>query len=339
MSNTAYHLYVISFTVGAESGLAMVAAQDEKSAFQILKNGGSRHCDGYSLIQCRDIGMSTSCSYGLLLESFVNAKEAYDALVRFGRTITGPPGEPGEKGDKGDEGKPPFDTVSVSVDNASGAPSATSSITTTPSGVKSLNIDLHALKGNPGTSISTITQTVVSASDEGNNEITITLSDGRSSRVYVKNGSTGVKDVQVYVDPNPGIPRVVKDFDEGVLTMTLYGLKGANGEPGINNTTIEVLEDISEMPVASAETASIIYFVYNDETEEYDRYFTTYDGAHYDYVQAGSATIDLSDYRRKDEDVWLTRAEFDALEIKDNTKTYNIYEEEYSSIESNEGSE
>ena len=335
----AYHLYVISFTVGAESGLAMVAAQDEKTAFQILKNGGSRHSEGYSLIQTRDIGMSTSCSYGLLLESFVNAKEAYDALVQFGRAMTGPSGERGEKGDKGDEGRPPFDNVNVSVDSASGTPSATSSIVTNPSGTKTLNIDLHSLKGNQGTSISNITQTVISASDEGNNEITIFLSDGRSSKAYIKNGSTGVKDVQVYVDPDPGTPRVVKDFDEGILTMTLYGLKGANGEPGINNTTIEVLDDIEDMPAASADTASIIYFVYNDQTEEYDRYFTTYDGSVYSYVQAGSATVDLADYRRKDDDVWLTREEFDAIAVKDNTKTYNIYEEEYSSLESNEDSE
>ena len=88
----AFHLYVISFTVGAESGLALVAAQDEKSAFQILKNGGSRHCDGYSLIQTRDIGMTTSCHYGLLLESFVNAIEAFDAITQAANKLVGPPG-------------------------------------------------------------------------------------------------------------------------------------------------------------------------------------------------------------------------------------------------------
>lgn len=90
----AFHLYIISFTVGKEAGLAMVAAQDEKSAFQILKNGGSRYCEGYSLIQTRDIGMTTNCTYGLLLESFVNAKEAYDAIVQAAQRII--------KGDKGD---------------------------------------------------------------------------------------------------------------------------------------------------------------------------------------------------------------------------------------------
>lgn len=94
MYNTAYHLYEISFTAGSEAGLAMVAAQDERSAFRILKNGGSRCHDSYSLIQIRDIGMSTSCTYGLLLESYVNALAAYDAISKVADKFI--------KGDKGD---------------------------------------------------------------------------------------------------------------------------------------------------------------------------------------------------------------------------------------------
>lgn len=94
MSDTAFNLYVISFTAGKEAGLAMVSAPDDRSAFQILKNGGSRCHDSYSLIQIRNIGMSTSCTYGLLLESYVNALEAYDAIVSVANQFL--------KGDKGD---------------------------------------------------------------------------------------------------------------------------------------------------------------------------------------------------------------------------------------------
>ena len=337
--NQSYHLYVISFTVGAEAGLAIVAAGSDRDAFQILKNGGSRNHEGYRLIQTRDIGMTANCTYGLLLESYVNALEAFEAITSTANYMIGPQGEPGEKGDKGDEGKPPFDNVRISVDNNTGTPYANSTIVPNAQGGKTLDIGFHSIKGAPGTSISNITQTVVSASDEGNNEITVTLSDGRSSKFYVRNGSTGVKDVQAYVDPYPGTPRVVTDFQDGIMTMTLYGLKGANGEPGMNNTITEVLEDIADMPVASSETANIIYFVYNDNTGNYDRYFTSFDGSSYSYIQAGSATVNFSDYQRKDDDIWLTREEFDAIEIKDNTKTYNIYEEEYSSTEPTEGSE
>ena len=92
--NQAYHLYEISFTAGSEAGLAMVAAQDERSAFQILKNGGSRCHDSYSLIQIRDIGMSASCTYGLLLESYVNALTAYEAIASVAdRFLKGDPGD------------------------------------------------------------------------------------------------------------------------------------------------------------------------------------------------------------------------------------------------------
>ena len=92
--NQAIHLYVISFTVGSESGLAMVAANNDRDAFQILKNGGSRCGGGYNLIQIRDIGMSSSCVYGLLLESFVNANEAYDAILEAANHfLKGDPGD------------------------------------------------------------------------------------------------------------------------------------------------------------------------------------------------------------------------------------------------------
>jgi len=122
----AYHLYVISFTVGAESGLALVAASSSGDAFQMLKNGGSRYGEGYELKQIRDIGMTGNCYYGLLMESFVNAIEAYAAIASVANKIQGPRGpsmyeeavangytgteqewldeRSGPKGDKGDKG-------------------------------------------------------------------------------------------------------------------------------------------------------------------------------------------------------------------------------------------
>lgn len=88
------NLYTISFTVGAESGLALVAAHSEREAFDILKNGGSRQCEGYSLVQIRNLGLTTSCTYGILMESFVNAMEAYNAILQAADHFI--------KGDKGD---------------------------------------------------------------------------------------------------------------------------------------------------------------------------------------------------------------------------------------------
>lgn len=96
MSNSCNNLYAISFTVGAESGLALIAAPTERDAIQVLRSSGSRSAcsKGYTIIQTRDIGMTASCNFGILMESFVNAKEAYDAIVQAAQRII--------KGDKGD---------------------------------------------------------------------------------------------------------------------------------------------------------------------------------------------------------------------------------------------
>ena len=96
------HLYVLSFVVGSESGLAMVSAPTATEAFQILKNSGSRYCEGYTLIQSRDIGMTTQCNYGLLLESYVNALEAYNAILSAANKLIGRKGDKGDQGDRGE---------------------------------------------------------------------------------------------------------------------------------------------------------------------------------------------------------------------------------------------
>ena len=96
MSQNCTYLYAIYFTVGAESGLALIAAPTERDAIQVLKSSGSRSAcsKGYTIIQTRDIGMTASCNFGILMESFVNAMEAYDALVKLANKFI--------KGDKGD---------------------------------------------------------------------------------------------------------------------------------------------------------------------------------------------------------------------------------------------
>ena len=286
----AFHLYVISFTVGSESGLAMVAAQDEKSAFQILKNGGSRNTDGYSLIQTRDIGMTANCHYGLLLESYVNALQAFDAIASVANYMVGPAGTPGKDGEPGPRG---------------------------PQGA-------DGRQGIDGASLIDIEQTVVATEDGADNEITFTLADDTTRKVYIKNGETGVQEADATVDAVHGVPAVTVYFSNGLLSFAFTGLKGMQGNPGVNNATMIVVE---ELPTASAETIENVYLILNDQTGDYDRYFTQFDGEDYDWVQAGSLTINLADYRRKDDDVWLTQAEFDALTVKDITKVYNIYEE------------
>ena len=280
----AFHLYVISFTVGKEAGLALVAAQDEKSAFQILKNGGSRYGEGYSLIQTRDIGMTANCHYGLLLESYVNALQAFDAITSVANYMRGPAGPVGPQGPQGEDGR----------------------------------------QGIDGASLIDIQQTHIATEDGGQNEITFTLADETERKVYIKNGETGVQEATATVDAVHGVPQVTVYFNDGLLSFAFTGLKGMQGNPGVNNATMVLVD---ELPTASADTIQNVYLMYNDQTGDYDRYFTQYDGEEYSWVQAGSLTVNLADYRRKDDDIWLTQAEFDALEVKDITKVYNIYEE------------
>jgi len=111
MFYSAYHLYVISFTVGRESGLALVSAENEKAAFQYLRNQGNRNgFDGkkYVLIEMRDLGLTATCKVGLLSESYVNSVIAFNAIVSVAEKILrgekGDKGDQGEKGDKGDKG-------------------------------------------------------------------------------------------------------------------------------------------------------------------------------------------------------------------------------------------
>ena len=151
----AFHLYVISFTVSKEAGLALVAAQDEKSAFQILKNSGSRYCEGYSLVQIRDIGVSSSCSYGLLLESFVNAREASAYEVARQQGYTGDVNQwladmKGEKGDQGVPGLPArFGSITATIDSNIGVPDVNVDYSG-PEDQKDIEFQFRNLRGEVG---------------------------------------------------------------------------------------------------------------------------------------------------------------------------------------------
>ena len=179
-------------------------------------------------------------------------------------------------------------------------------------------------QGIDGASLIDIQQTHIATEDGGQNEITFTLADETERKVYIKNGETGVQEATATVDAVHGVPQVTVYFNDGLLSFAFTGLKGMQGNPGVNNATMVLVD---ELPTASADTIQNVYLMYNDQTGDYDRYFTQYDGENYSWVQAGSLTVNLADYRRKDDDIWLTQAEFDALEVKDITKVYNIYEE------------
>lgn len=77
------YFYVLSFTARNSSGIAIVIASDEREAFMCLKNSGMYNGspNEYTLNASRNVGHYDGSAYGLMLESYTNAKVAYDAIA------------------------------------------------------------------------------------------------------------------------------------------------------------------------------------------------------------------------------------------------------------------
>ena len=104
-----------------------------------------------------------------------------------------------------------------------------------------------------------------------------------------------------------------------------------NSTPVVANIPAGVTVEYNETTytgelTASTDTLNKTYYIAQD-SDTWDRYITTKSGNNYIWFNLGSTDIDMSDYERKDDNVWLTEEEFEALPIKDPTKTYNVYEE------------
>lgn len=103
------YLYALAFTVGGNSGIALVSARSEADAMQILRNSGQYNGIPFSYIinKIQNIGLTSTIRNELLLESYVNAMGAYESLINEVKCLKG------EKGDKGD----PLDYESVQEDS------------------------------------------------------------------------------------------------------------------------------------------------------------------------------------------------------------------------------
>ena len=120
--------------------------------------------------------------------------------------IQGPAGEKGEKGDKGEQGEK----------GADGA------------------------QGEKGIGISSVIQTTTSSVDDGNNVVTVTLSNGAKSTFTVKNGSKGSQGIQGVQGPKgdtgatgPEGPKGDKGDTGSQGPEGTQGPKGDQGEQGI----------------------------------------------------------------------------------------------------------
>ena len=117
MGTDCSNIYIISFNAGADTGLAVVSAYTDRSAFQILKNSGRYNAtpNSYSLIDIFNLGLSTSIRTELIIEVYANAIGLFDAIVNNLDKYEGPKGDKGEKGERGNDGISVKITVSNTV--------------------------------------------------------------------------------------------------------------------------------------------------------------------------------------------------------------------------------
>ena len=100
MASDVRFFYIISFSAKNESGLAIVIAESEQSAVSSLRRMGKYNGkpDVYVILAIKNVGRYDGCAAGLILESYVNALVAFDALVSVMGQIVGPQGPVGPEG-------------------------------------------------------------------------------------------------------------------------------------------------------------------------------------------------------------------------------------------------
>ena len=77
---------------------------------------------------------------------------------------------------------------------------------------------------------------------------------------------------------------------------------------------------------ASSDLSGKVYLIGQQDSDVKTQYVVAQNNGAYTWIREGTTELDLSQYKRIDDEVWLTQQEFDALEVKDPTKTYNVYE-------------
>ena len=84
---------------------------------------------------------------------------------------------------------------------------------------------------------------------------------------------------------------------------------------------------VSELPTPDQSTMGYIYLVPIENTSEYTKWITVFDGTDYVWSPFGTTEIMLNGYVRKDDIIWITEDEYDALADKNPNKYYITYED------------
>lgn len=139
-------------------------------------------------------------------------------------------------------------------------------------------------------------------------------------------GPAGITSATVTVDSLSGDPRAVASVIDGVLSLSFYGLRGLQGEPGTSHARQQVVTDLPQPP--SAELMDTVYLKQIGDTDEYERYIIQYDGTTYSWLQIGTTEMTLDDYIKKSDIIFVPEGGIEEIEVFDETKYYVTYEDE-----------
>lgn len=138
-------------------------------------------------------------------------------------------------------------------------------------------------------------------------------------------GPAGIEDVIVTVDALSGTPRAVASVTNGVLSLSLYGLKGMQGNPGTSHSLQQVVASLPAVVDADPDT---VYLVQIGDTDEYERYIIQSDGTNSSWLQIGTTEMTLDDYIKKSDIIFVPDGGIEEIEVFDETKYYVTYEDE-----------
>lgn len=167
----------VSISTIANGYRVTITDKDSPKTFDILNGSdGQNGIDGTDGKGIKSVSFNDNYTLTITLED----DSSYTSEMSFR-------GEKGEKGDTGADGKQGADGESV-YHRWSG----TTLIVESASGSSSAD-----LKGEDGLGIKTIEQTTVSTNDNGDNILTITLTDGTVEKFTIKNGSKGLSAYEI----------------------------------------------------------------------------------------------------------------------------------------------
>ena len=124
----------------------------------------------------------------------------------------------------------------------------------------------EAAQGPTGNGIRSVEQTQSSQESEGENVVTVTMTDGTQAQFSIRNGKQGER--------------------------------GLQGVPGVANAKYK---QVDTLPTASADTMDFIYLTPTQTAGVYDMSYTEQDGNTYTWKPLGTTAIQLADYATKTE--------------------------------------